>query len=91
MYSVSLVPKEEEGDIPPCLDYSVDRLTGDKDWLCSLFLCYFHFGEQMGGSLIVNFSTGAHLSVASGNAKGGWLIVNGQVGALLSPISVPVS
>ena len=49
--------------------------TGDKDWLFTLFLCYFHFGEQMGGLLIVNFSTGAHLSVASGNAKGVWLMM----------------
>ena len=103
MYSVSLVSKEEEGESPqsftqtvfaslcPCLDYSLDVFTGDKDWLFTLFLCYFHFGEQMRGLLIVNFSTGAHPSVAPGNAKGGWLIVNVQLGAPLSPISIPIS
>ena len=44
------------------------------------FCCYFHFGQQMG--LVVNSSTGAHLSLILGNAKRSWLIVNFQLEAI---------
>ena len=52
----------------PCLDYSVERFAGDKDWLFNLFLLLLPFLSANRG-LVVNSSTGDHLSLASGNAK----------------------
>ena len=60
--------------------------TRDKDWLLTLFLLLLQFLRAKRG-LVVNSSTGTHLSVAPGNAE--WrLAVNFQPGAHLSPISL---
>ena len=50
------------------LSYSLEVLTRDKDWLFTLFLLLLPFLRANRG-LVVNFSTGAHLSFASENGK----------------------
>ena len=52
----------------PCQDYSLEVFTRDKDWLLTLFLLLLQFLRANRG-LVVNSSTGTHLSVASGNAE----------------------
>ena len=51
-----------------CRYYFLEVLTRNKDWLLTLFLLSLLFLRANGG-LIVNSSTGAHLSLISGNAK----------------------
>jgi len=43
-------------------------LTRDKDWLFTLFLLLLPF-QRANRRLVVNSSTGTHLSLVSGNAK----------------------
>ena len=52
----------------PCHDYFLEMLTRDKDWLFTLFLLLLPF-QRANRRLVVNSSTGAHLSLVSGNAK----------------------
>ena len=52
----------------PCHDYSLEMFTIDKDWLFTLFLLLVPFPRANSG-LVINSSTGAHLFLASGNAK----------------------
>ena len=60
--------------------------TRDKDWLLTLFLLLLQFPRANRG-LVVNSSTGTHLSVASGNAERR-LAVNFQPGTHLSLTSL---
>ena len=50
------------------LPYSLEMLTGDKDFLFALFPLSLPF-ERANRGLVVSSSTAAHLSLASGNAK----------------------
>ena len=71
MCSVSLVLYLEETlllFVFASLSYSLEVLTRDKDWLFTLFLLLLLFLRANGG-LIFHSSTGAHLSLISGNAK----------------------
>ena len=52
----------------PCHDYSLEMYTRDKDWLFTLLLLLLPFLRANRG-LVVNSSTGAHLSFASENVK----------------------
>ena len=52
----------------PCHDYSLEMFTRYKDWLFTLFLRLLPFWRG-NRRLVVNSSTGAHLSLASGNSK----------------------
>ena len=68
----------QQGFVPlcPCHDYYLDSchnyylkvFTRDKDWLFTLFLLLLPF-QRANRRLIVNSSTGAHLSLVSGNAN----------------------
>jgi len=80
MYSVSLVRKERGGislnpllrqgfaSLCPCHDYFLEVFTRDRDWLFTLFLLLLPF-QRANRRLVVNSLTGAHLPLASGNAK----------------------
>ena len=76
--SVFLVPKEwrkktpsplrKQCFAPLCHDYYLKVFTRDKHWLFTLFLLPLPF-QRANRRLTVNPSTGAHLSLVSGNAN----------------------
>ena len=66
----SLHPLLKQGftSLCPCHDYYLKVFTRDKHWLFTLFLLLLPF-QRANRRLIVNSSTGAHLSLVSGNAN----------------------
>ena len=66
--SLNLFLKQGFTSLFPCSDYYLKVFTRDKHWLFTLFLLLIPFWRA-NRRLTVNVSTGAHLTLVSGNAN----------------------